>query len=216
MVFDFGGVLSTSPFLRMPEVEARHGLTPGSLGRLLGYGIDEPEPEPGADYTNPWHLLEVGRIPLADYIAWVRGREQEVLGPGAPPLREVMGGFGGVQGLGAQWMVVQRAVALRREGVRTAICTNNVRELSSDWRAMVPVETFDVVVDSSEVGLRKPDPAIYRLTCEQLGVSLDRAAFLDDHPGNVDAARRLGMVGIHVGADPWAALAELDEALGVR
>lgn len=213
VVFDFGGVLSSSPFLVMPVLERQHGLPEGSIPRLLGYGLDEPEPEPGADYTNPWHLLEVGRLPFEEYLGWVTGREAEVLGADAPSLRVVMGGLGGVMGLGSHWMMVHRARRLRAEGYRVAICTNNVREFSRDWRAMIPVEVFEVVVDSSEVGLRKPDPRIYELTCAHLGVAPERCAFLDDHPGNVEAARRLGMAGIHVGADPWVALAELDAVL---
>lgn len=213
MVFDFGGVLSTSPFLLLPQVERDAGLPEGSIARLLGYGVEEPEPAPGEPYTNPWHLLEIGALPFEEYVAWVREREVEVLGPAAPPLRDVLGGVGGVLALGAHWMVVQRVRRLRDEGYGLAICTNNVREFGADWRSMVPIRWFDVVVDSSEVGLRKPDRRIYELTCAELGVVPERTAFLDDHPGNVEAARRLGMAGILVGADPWAALARLDEVL---
>ena len=61
---------------------------------------------------------------------------------------------------------------LRRRGYKLAICTNNVREWEARWRAMLPVdEIFDVVVDSAFVGSRKPEPRIYELTLEQLGVS---------------------------------------------
>ena len=60
---------------------------------------------------------------------------------------------------------------LRDRGYRLAMLTNNVREWEPRWRAMLPVdELFEVVVDSAFVGLRKPDPAIYGLTCDRLGV----------------------------------------------
>ena len=61
--------------------------------------------------------------------------------------------------------------ALRRErGLRFALCTNNVREWESLWRALLPIdELFEVVVDSAFVGTRKPEPAIYAITLERLG-----------------------------------------------
>jgi HAD superfamily hydrolase (TIGR01509 family) len=72
-------------------------------------------------------------------------------------------------------------------------------------------ELFDILVDSSELGIRKPDPRIYRHTLAELGgVSAQEAVFLDDYRANVEAARRLGMHGIVVGSDPADALAELD------
>jgi epoxide hydrolase-like predicted phosphatase len=63
---------------------------------------------------------------------------------------------------------------------------------------MLPVdELFDVVVDSAFVGMRKPDPAIYRLTCERLALEPVQCVFLDDLEVNVDAARDLGMTAVH-------------------
>ena len=84
------------------------------------------------------------------------------------------------------------------------------------WRAMVPVdELFELVVDSSDVGVRKPDPAIYHLALEQLGgIPPERAVFLDDFAGNVDAAIALGIHGILVGDEPATSLTELDRLLG--
>jgi putative hydrolase of the HAD superfamily len=76
------------------------------------------------------------------------------------------------------------------------------------------LELFPVVVDSSEVGLRKPDPRIYELTCTQLEVRPTEAAFLDDIGSNLKSARALGMHTIKV-VDPRAALGELGAALGL-
>jgi putative hydrolase of the HAD superfamily len=82
------------------------------------------------------------------------------------------------------------------------------------WRSLVPVdELFDAVVDSSEVGMRKPNPAIYHHALEQLGgIAPEHAVFLDDSPGNVEGARRAGLQGILV-TDPLDAVAELDALL---
>ncbi len=70
-----------------------------------------------------------------------------------------------------------------------------------------------MVIDSCEVGMRKPDPRIFALTMDRLGVAPERAAFLDDYPGNIDAARRAGLHPILVTTDYHAAIAELDRLL---
>ncbi|MFN2613624.1 MAG: HAD-IA family hydrolase, partial [Actinomycetota bacterium] len=74
----------------------------------------------------------------------------------------------------------------------TAILTNNVKEWS-DWRELVDAHIFDLVVDSSYEGMRKPDPEIYLLTCDRLGVAPARAAFVDDIPLNVAGASAVGL-----------------------
>jgi epoxide hydrolase-like predicted phosphatase len=75
---------------------------------------------------------------------------------------------------------------------KTAILTNNVREWT-DWREWVEAHIFDLIVDSSEVGMRKPEPEIYLLTCEKLGVKPERAAFVDDIPTNIEGATAVGL-----------------------
>ena len=108
--------------------------------------------------------------------------------------------------------VVERARALRAGGHRLGMITNNVAEFRELWRAMLPLdELFDVVIDSSEVGMRKPDPRIFHLALERLGgVDPARSVFLDDYPGNVVAAEAVGMHGILVEADHQPAIARLD------
>ena len=85
-------------------------------------------------------------------------------------------------------------------GCRTAIVTNNIREFGQGWRGMLPIaELFDAVIDSHEVGVRKPDPRIFELALERVGaVAPARAVFLDDFQGNVAAAERLGLRGVLV------------------
>jgi putative hydrolase of the HAD superfamily len=104
---------------------------------------------------------------------------------------------------------------VRARGCRTALVTNNAREFREAWLALLPFdEMFDVIVDSSEVGMRKPNPEIYRHALRELGgIEPTRAVFLDDFEGNVAAAIRLGLQGILVGPDPTAAIAELDALL---
>jgi putative hydrolase of the HAD superfamily len=95
-----------------------------------------------------------------------------------------------------------------------AMLTNNVREWEPLWRSMLPVDdVFELVVDSAFVGMRKPEPQIYALTLERLGLPAEACAFVDDLEINVDAARSLGMAGI-VHRDTAATVTKLDELLG--
>jgi epoxide hydrolase-like predicted phosphatase len=111
--------------------------------------------------------------------------------------------------------VVERVLELRRDGYQTALVTNNVREGSNMWRSLLAVdELFEVVIDSSEVGVRKPNAAIFELALRRLGLAdPSTAVFLDDLESNVAAARALGLHGIVVGDPPDAALDELDALL---
>ncbi|MEY2571488.1 MAG: putative hydrolase of the superfamily, partial [Acidimicrobiaceae bacterium] len=78
---------------------------------------------------------------------------------------------------------------------RTALLTNNVKE--AGWREGFPVEHFDVIVDSSAVGLRKPDPAIYALLIERLGAVASEVVFVDDFVENLGPAAELGLQTVH-------------------
>jgi putative hydrolase of the HAD superfamily len=80
--------------------------------------------------------------------------------------------------------------------MRTALCTNNVREWEPLWRSKLPEldEVFEVVVDSAFVGSRKPERAIYNITLERLGgVKPQECVFVDDIDVNCEGARELGM-----------------------
>ena len=119
--------------------------------------------------------------------------------------------------IAVHWPVVHRVRRLRDDGVRLALLTNNVREFGGSWRATFPVdELFPTVVDSSEVGMRKPDPAIYEHTCALLDVEPSAAVFVDDLPENVAAAAALGLETVQFGVDPVASLADLDAILDRR
>jgi epoxide hydrolase-like predicted phosphatase len=203
-LFDFGGVFTTSPFHAAESVGAELGAAPGRLLELV-FG---PYAE---DTDHPWHRLERGEIAFGEardaIIALGRAA-----GLDADPVRvfQKMGTDGGIRP-----GFVERARRLREAGVRTALVTNNAREFRDRWRALIPTDDlFELVVDSSEVGVRKPDPAIFRIALEGLGVADPaRALFLDDFEANVAAARALGLRGLLVGRDPGPALAELDAVL---
>ena len=103
--------------------------------------------------------------------------------------------------------------ALHARGIRFALCTNNVREWEPHWRAKLPIdELFETVVDSGFVGVRKPDPAIYAIVLERLGLPAAECVFVDDIARNVEAAAALGFAPIHF-RDTAQAIAELDALL---
>ena len=105
--------------------------------------------------------------------------------------------------------------AIRERGFRTALVTNNVKEFGDGWRKMVPVdELFEFVIDSSHVGVRKPDPRIFQLALDRMGLPAGEAVFVDDHPGNIAADFREDRhEGVLVGPDRPKALVELDGLL---
>ena len=159
--------------------------------------------------------MEIGEITLEDWFAGVQDRAPEVLGQ--PINMDAYLKFMAEMPVGVHWPVVHRARELLADGVPIALLTNNVKEWGDHWRATFPVdELFEIVVDSSDVGMRKPDARIYLLTCERLGVAPDASVFIDDNAENIAAARALGMETVHFGEDPFAAVAELDAILDRR
>jgi putative hydrolase of the HAD superfamily len=112
--------------------------------------------------------------------------------------------------------VVQLVHDLRDAGIKRGVLTNNVREFRDVWRAMLPFdELFDDIVDSHEVGMRKPNPQIYQLALARLDASAATTAFLDDMAANVEAAAGVGMIGIVVDEDPRDAVAEVRRLAGL-
>ena len=201
VLFDLHGVLTSSPWEGLAAVGTGGHSQEDVLAVMLG--------DYATDGDHPWHRLERGEIGLGEYLPAVMTLAAEA---------EVELDFNQLRGFNerivVQDAVVARVRSLRAEGYRTGVVTNNIREASSSWRARLPVdELFDVIVDSSDVGVRKPDPAIFAVALERLGgIAPAAAVFLDDAPGNVDGARRAGLHAILL-EDPAAALAELDGLL---
>jgi putative hydrolase of the HAD superfamily len=211
VIFDYGGVLSSSPWLRMAELEQRLGLPSGTISQIVGYGLDVPEPVPGDAYTNPWHLLEIGAIGVDDYTAWANANATALFGTEVDLRESMLSAFANLTIL---WPMVHEARRLRARGFRLGLCTNNIEPIRALWKTQLPLDLFDAVVDSSEEGVRKPDPRIYLITCERLGSAPEQCVFVDDHPANVRAAEALGMRGVLVvGDDVLRAIDDLEAVL---
>jgi putative hydrolase of the HAD superfamily len=211
VIFDYGGVISVR-FLRDLHVfEDAMGYPRGSVEELM-FG---PSAGDDGDAVHDFHRLETGHLSLLDYLQGLERRAPEVLG--RPLDLEAYRGFAGASAVAVHWPMVHRIRRLQATPIRLALLTNNVREFGDAWRATFPVDDlFGIVVDSSAVGMRKPDPAIYSYTCDQLGVTPDAAVFLDDNEDNIDAAAALGLETVHVGVDPMVAIDELDAILERR
>jgi putative hydrolase of the HAD superfamily len=211
VIFDYGGVISVRLLGDLSEFEATMGYPTGSVTELM-FG---PSAAADGEVVHDFHSLEMGRLSLADYVAGLERRAPAVLG--RPLDLHAYRAFTAASALAVHWPVVHRVRRLRDDGVRLALLTNNVREFGDAWRATFPVEElFPTVVDSCEVGMRKPDPRIYEHTCALLDVEPTVAVFLDDNADNIDAAAGLGLETVHFGADPVVSLAELDEILDRR
>jgi epoxide hydrolase-like predicted phosphatase len=105
---------------------------------------------------------------------------------------------------------------LKDAQIPIGILTNNVLEFREWWWPLMDFASiFDTIVDSHEVGIRKPNPRIYELTMERLNATPTRTAFLDDLEANVHAASALGMHGVHVGEDSRAAIAHARTLTGL-
>jgi epoxide hydrolase-like predicted phosphatase len=205
-IFDFGGVLSANG---RPSDFSRHfpGHDPVAVQQaLMG--------DYGTDSDHPWHRLERGELTMAEVRVLNRGA-LAALGiemPAPPP-----GSTSSAPAFAFQpnEPVIELVRDLRRAGIATGVLTNNIREMRDLWRPMLPLdELFDDVVDSHEVGLRKPNPAVYQLALARLGASADSTVFLDDMPTNVAAATRVGMIGVVVDEDPRPAVAEVRRLAG--
>ena len=161
------------------------------------------------DTDHPWHRLERGEITLDE----VREANRAALTAAGvtvsyPPAPQLV--------FEPNDDMVALVRDLRAAGLRTGLLTNNARELRSLWWDLLPYdELFDDIVDSSEVGLRKPNPAVYRLALDRLGATAHRTAFLDDIASNVAAALAEGMVGVLVEGDGAAAIAHVRELAGL-
>ena len=207
-LFDFGGVILSSPFEAFAAHEREHGLPEGFI-RL----VNSTDPD-----TNAWARLERSQVGLEEFCelfeAEARALGHEVDGAG------VLGCLHG-EVRPAMVEAVRRCAAR----LKTGLLTNNfvLGPAEDDDDVVVhddrTVETsaivglFDVVVESSVVGVRKPDPQFYEVACERLGVRPEQAVFLDDLGVNLKPARAMGMTTIKV-VDPDEAIAELEAVVG--
>jgi putative hydrolase of the HAD superfamily len=210
VIFDVGGVLVESPFVAALRWTDQLDIPNEVMAIMFAQYASVPAP---GEEPPMWHMVETGELELDSFVIAVREQFRPHLDADHPAMTLRGGDFNVFREAGAHWAMIHKARHLRERGIATAILTNNVKEWSQ-WRQVVPIEEFEVVIDSCEVGLRKPDPAIWMLTLAEMGLEPKDAVFLDDHPGNVDAATELGIRSVLVGNDIEAALVQLDEVLG--
>ena len=190
-IFDYGGVMTESVFRRRRDADP-------DVVSLLAFFINDLRQvyHLPTSSAHDLHMLETGQLTEAEFFRRLCARHEAAGGAHIDPehVRELI--F--AERAEASAAMVDTVRQLRGAGYRTALLTNNAREWEPMWRAHIPVdELFDVVVDSSVVGLRKPDRAIYQLTCERLGLPPEECIFVDDLQCNVDAASELGMEVVH-------------------
>jgi putative hydrolase of the HAD superfamily len=203
VVSDFGGVLTTPLMNSFAAFQESSGVPLEALGKALAQLAEQQG-------VNPLFELETGRMSEAEFLGDLSRQLSAELGR---PVE--LHGFAEtyLDALHPNEPMVDYMRGLRERRYRMAICTNNIREWELLWRAKLPVdEIFDVVVDSSVVGTRKPERRIYEITLERLGVPPRDALFLDDLEVNCDAARELGMTAVWF-RDNAQAIAEMESVL---
>jgi putative hydrolase of the HAD superfamily len=206
VLWDFGGVILTSPFEAFRTYEREAGL-PEDFIRMLN--ARNPD-------ANAWAKMERSEVDLAAFVALFEA-EAAAHGHKLDGWRVLKAISGDIR--------PQMVEALRRckASFRVACITNNMKHGEGPGMARSPEKAaamaevmtlFEHVVESSKLGFRKPDPRIYRHACELIGVPPERCVYLDDLGINLKPAKALGMRTIKVG-DPDQAIAELEAMVGI-
>ena len=205
IIFDFGGVITASPFEAFNRLEEERGLPRDFVRR-----VNAADPD-----TNAWAKFERAEIDAAAFDA-LFAAEAKALGhdlEGEAVLAVLAGAV--------RTAMVAALDTLKAEGFGIACITNNVpsgkgagmarsEELAAEVAAIMA--RFDHVIESSKVGVRKPDPRIYEMMCEKLGARPANCIYLDDLGINCKPASQLGMHAIKVTSGEQA-LADLSAAL---
>jgi putative hydrolase of the HAD superfamily len=206
VLWDFGGVILSSPFEAFNRYEREAGLPRDFIRSLNARNPD----------SNAWAKMERSEVSLDGFVALF---EEEARQQGY-----TLDGWRILQALSGD-IRPQMVEALRRckAAFRVACITNNMKSGEGPGMARSPEKAqavaeimalFEHVVESSKLGLRKPDPRIYQHACDLLGVPPERCVYLDDLGINLKPARALGMRTIKVG-DPDAAIGELQAMVGI-
>jgi putative hydrolase of the HAD superfamily len=206
VISDFGGVLTNHLMEAFVAFQGESGISMEQLGRGMQRVAER-------DGEYPLYRLERGEISEAKFLADLSSALTEEIGR-APDFQRFSEIY--FEALHPNEPMLDLMRELRRRGYRLAILTNNVREWEEKWRAKLPLDdVFDLIVDSAWVGMRKPEPEIYRLTLQRLGgVEADRCLFVDDNELNVQAAGALGMHAVHFRSNEQA-IPEIRRALGL-
>lgn len=205
VLWDFGGVILSSPFEAFRRYETEHGLP---IDFIRSVNTTNP-------HTNAWALLERNEV-SADGFDQRFASESEALGhrvPGADVLALLAGDV--------RPEMVAMLDRVKAAGYRIACLTNNMiggdgtytRGEARAVQIAAIMDRFDAVVESSKVGVRKPEPRFYEIACELLEVQPDECVFLDDLGINLKPAAAMGMTTIKVTSADQA-ITELGAALG--
>ena len=204
LIVDFGGVLTTPLQDAMAQFAEEHGIELQDLVRvaLAAYA------EGGRD-----HLVvqfETGELGEAEFALEFAQRLTEVSGKEVEHEGLV---YRLLRSLRLEDAMIEAVRRSRSAGIKTAL-------LSNSWglelypRAILD-EICDVVVISGEVGLRKPDPAIFTMTTDKLDIPPEDCVFVDDHPGHLKAAQEVGMMTV-LHRTPAETIPQLEELLGLK
>ena len=207
VLFDFGGVFTDSPFHAVRAHADKLGTTDALLNDIVfgGYGND-------ADH--PWHRVERGEISLDAAREGVLelGRDHGL----EVDIWDIFLAMAENRG-GLRQELVDYVGELRASGLGTGIITNNIVEFRDGWRGMLPVDDlFDFVIDSCEIGVRKPSPKIFTAALDAGGLQPGEAIFVDDYPANVEGAEAMGIESVLVDGDARKTIADIAALLASR
>ena len=204
VLFDFGGVFTSSPFEAFNLYEREIGVPPDIIRTINSTNPD----------ANAWAQLERSEVDVAEFV--------ELFNAEAAALGHTIDGHSVLGCLsGSLRPTMVKALDVIRETHQVGCLTNNVapsrpgvsKRPNTDMADVM--SRFDVIVESSKVGLRKPDPRIYELACQKLDVAPSEVVYLDDLGINCKPARAMGMKTIKV-VSAAQALAELGAILGME
>jgi putative hydrolase of the HAD superfamily len=199
VLWDFGGVITTSPFESFARYERENGL-PADFIRTLNATNH---------HDNAWARLERSDVGFDEFCRLYEAEAEEA--GHHIDARDVIACLSG--DVRPEMLAALRAI--KANGLKQACLTNNFNPMErseANPRSSI-LDVFDAVVESSRVGIRKPEPAFYRMACDMLEITPDEAVMLDDLGVNLKPARDMGMTTIKV-VDPQAALGELEVIVG--
>ena len=199
VVFDFGGVLSSSVGAVMASTIGDREIDFERFLPIMLGPFDD-------DTDHPWHRMERGEISADQGFAEILSL---AAGEGYPDFPTPPTGSEMIAGLSPAEPMIAAARTAREAGYTTAILTNIFHEAHS-WRDVCGAEDLvDVIIESCEVGMRKPSRDVFEHTLAALGgVAPERTLFLDDFPWNITGAKNAGLQTLHV-TDSQPAAAEL-------
>jgi putative hydrolase of the HAD superfamily len=205
IVSDFGGVLTTPLLAALAAFQDESGISPENLGRAMRVGLEEGE-------EIPLFRLERGEISEDEFVERLEDGLEAILDH-RPHLHHFRQKFWSA--LRPNEPMIELMRELQAGGLKMAMLTNNVREWEPLWRSMLPVdEIFEEIVDSAFVGCRKPEPRIYELTLERIGMPAEACLFLDDLQPNCEGAEAAGMQAVRF-RDNEQAIGEIREILKI-